>query len=766
MVQKSFKGMLLELLYQLLLHNPSLFDRVEGTYERLVTVQRTLKPEWDLESLKSSLLDALTKDGRRLVKSQLIFFIDALDENQNSNDNREIVSFLQELAEQVLSSNTDATSEDITTGHQVSGVKICIASRDWLVFQNALGNHPRIPSFAMDKFTTGDIRLYAQEMLGKAASGDSSSPESQASQDFSRFLENMVEQITAKAHGVFIWVRIVVQEVGQLIESGSSMSMIEDELSEFPEEIQDLYEWTMRRISPRFGVESLVACRILLASMQPLTLEALHCATRAAITGGYEDTNRIRQIQWLKSRTGGLIEEIDESPHLRNSRYPKLQFIHQTAQEFVRRGMPGVIAEEIVPDVTKADGNFLIYVAIAASHPPYPPLLATLAPYMFDYLRALDQSVFDGGVYDRLKDPNREFLLRYHRNGLFRGDTLLWPGWHSGTMTLSSTCPVDVSQVQYYCESFETGEFKLWLLKLLSHLQIEDWRVIALILQDVTYIFTYTIFDGLSREAADDILHLAALGPRVTPCTTVRRTQMTRYLLEGSRVKLMYQPRADFSLPERLMICINHPSLEDVDLLLLAHLMLAYSPPPADFLVSMKVVPVRVGVNFDRESPFSRRGKATLFLDDPYATVLGYELPTISTSYTSEEPGYQFSVPVLEICALLTDERWVALLGGYFDIDSLIKSKYTRWRLKLALVLRMRNAISIRGWRECIYQQLEDQSTDDYRVHWLEESRTSGICSIIGGMALGSVACPGIYRAGFEPSLGPGLKPIPGDLPS
>ncbi|KAB5547154.1 hypothetical protein GE09DRAFT_1288834 [Coniochaeta sp. 2T2.1] len=390
LAQKSFKGMFVELLFQLLADKPRLFldSRIGTLYRRLLRSHRMRKLEWDVDTLEEAILSALSPPASQLSRTPIryIFFIDALDENANRAEHKMMLSFIRHLA--IIADNLPHYPDDM--------IKVCLASRPWPVFQNEFGHNPRIPSFAIHEFTSGDIQSYTNQHLLESARRTSSLA------NYQRSMGDLAVEVCKKAHGVFVWVRLVVEELCRNLQDGSTMAMLEDVLSRLPEELQDLYEYTMTRIPAEYDLETLIACQILMSSLTPLTLEALHCATLVVMSGYYQATDADTRAAWLTSRTGGLIEEVEvtgrgstatdatvDGDHI-------VQLIHQTAEEFVRKGIPG-LSTLSSQDFVEDEGSIFIFRAIAAQHPPFSPL-RNLARQFLHHLRTIDE-ILDGEEY-------------------------------------------------------------------------------------------------------------------------------------------------------------------------------------------------------------------------------------------------------------------------------------------------------------------------------------------------------------------------------
>ncbi|KAI0596694.1 hypothetical protein F4775DRAFT_282821 [Biscogniauxia sp. FL1348] len=385
--QKSLHGMLRELVYQLLLQFPAYFNCIRPHYESLVLESRSKRPNWDFTSLKECLLSLSELPIEGPVRSRFILFIDALDENEFAKENIELVAIMKQLSDSFTREEGNASGNIL---------KICLASRPWPLFQKAFGNNPRIHKFAIHEFTRPDIEGYTSHHLTWAMSGLYKPSESG--------VEQVVKAVVEKAHGVFIWVRIVVQHICQTIIDGGFFPNIEGYITTLPEELDELYRFTMARINPEYGLESLVCFRIMLCSLTQLTLKALHSATTACtdhLPRASGLTSLQQQLAWLKSRTGGLIEVVEPMNDPDN---PLVQLIHQTAQKFVQGGLTGLNRTSFEPLWLDLDGNYLIYTAILNKgfHEPESSL-ADGSMDRFEYLRALDAALDRDNHY---KDPS------------------------------------------------------------------------------------------------------------------------------------------------------------------------------------------------------------------------------------------------------------------------------------------------------------------------------------------------------------------------
>lgn len=209
-----------------------------------------------------------------------------------------------------------------------------------------------------------------------------------------------------RANGVFVWIRVVVENSRRHIIDGTSITVLREKILEYPDELGQLYEYTVNRIPEDYLKELQVALKVMYSSRTALTLTELYVMTQMCIRRPPADDFQASQqtIAWLTSRSGGLIEEITISPPPNTSDQPQLgtasrvQFIHQTVQDFVRTGINGLPEVTNEGDTTvDQPGHYLIAYALLQKQPPHSSLTA-LAKDIFSYLRDCED------VWDTLND--------------------------------------------------------------------------------------------------------------------------------------------------------------------------------------------------------------------------------------------------------------------------------------------------------------------------------------------------------------------------
>lgn len=411
LVQKSLRGMLMELLHQVLEQYPRSFELIRPIFVNL----KRLKQDWDVRSLSQALLHIPhippAVPGRR---DRITLFVDALDENQNQDDNNNLLSIFQDLS---------AAYRSVRVKGDAPVLKICLASRPWPIFRQRLGDDPRVASFAIHDFTAKDIEIYTKSQLLTTKNMLKSSGERQ------KAISQLSSYIASRARGVFIWVRVVVDNLRQDIVDGTAIESLRGIIHEYPEELDDMYKFTLKRVREPYRPETMILFKAMLASRIPLTALQLYTITNICMglpqlnhgsTEGYAEI-----LSWLASRSGGLIELVAtggeelypaapdagaEKPHrelqsdFSTGPDPHAEFLHQTVQDFVRKSLNDTLEiAELTSSVAQLSGSRLLALACLDRHPPHPQL-RKLAEDIFSYLRVVE------GEEDEAKGPQMTWL--------------------------------------------------------------------------------------------------------------------------------------------------------------------------------------------------------------------------------------------------------------------------------------------------------------------------------------------------------------------
>lgn len=315
-LQRNLRGILLNLLYQLLSDNQHVLDPVLNTIPGLSL--KEIDGDWTLEELERTMMESLTAIATRPV----LMFLDGLDEFGSPNtsvadDPRTLLALVKRLS-------------------AIDNVKICVSSRPEPFFKNELGSFWNL---RLQDLTRSDMDKYAKAQLLSNEIGD---PENQ------KEYQELVDKICAMSEGVFLWTALAVRSLLRGLTNEDDISDLHARVEKMPKglyalykdmwerlnEDQDLYKkeaaqyfqlvvhwWRMP--SHKFGGR----CTIfhLLASLNPAISRACinndNNSLPPDIEGACQKLGRRVEI-----RSAGLLEYGDQG---------SIDFIHRSALEFL-----------------------------------------------------------------------------------------------------------------------------------------------------------------------------------------------------------------------------------------------------------------------------------------------------------------------------------------------------------------------------------------------------------------------------------------------
>ncbi|UKZ70704.1 uncharacterized protein TrAtP1_011676 [Trichoderma atroviride] len=237
--QRSHYNMLLSILYEILHQDEGFFYHQFQTEYRTQQLEK-LPSTWDYDSLKEMLKSL--QDYRTNKRYYLI--IDAIDESE-PNDRREILGLLFDLCSKMK--------------HSV--VKIFIASRPVAQLES---RRDQFHSFIkLDAETRSDIYNYAQSQLHGLNSTE--------------LLTQATTHILENAQGVFLWVKLISEQLIKAHEEGLSEEEIFRLLKQLPTELEDLYKLMLEKMEHN-NASLLYGARMfefILFARRPLTVDEL-----------------------------------------------------------------------------------------------------------------------------------------------------------------------------------------------------------------------------------------------------------------------------------------------------------------------------------------------------------------------------------------------------------------------------------------------------------------------------------------------------------
>ncbi|VUC31189.1 unnamed protein product [Clonostachys rosea] len=337
LAQKSFEGLLRSVLSQILEAQPKscVFFReiVEATFPTLVerwkqhAASNSQVSDSGVEILEippDSWTQRLLKDCLKAVMLQnkidmdIFLLFDALDEYDGPPE------FIADFLKKLISTKSRTR------------VKILFSSRPWKIFQDEF---ELCPGFEIQKHTENDIRQYILNCITPETPGEEA-------------LLELTEDIVRRSRGVFLWVKLVLQELtftaSKSLSEGTDSQMLGPKLHEkltmLPDQLDKFYDAIIDRLPDMYRWETYVLLESLIRSrVKIITGNALEILALSRATNTKEATRLFKKemqedmsakelrIQNIKTLSGGLIEIIDDG----ESRY--LQLMHQTVYEFVER---------------------------------------------------------------------------------------------------------------------------------------------------------------------------------------------------------------------------------------------------------------------------------------------------------------------------------------------------------------------------------------------------------------------------------------------
>jgi ankyrin repeat domain-containing protein 50 len=210
-LQRSHYNMLQSILYDILNQDEAFFYHHFQTEYR-VQRHRDLRVDWDYASLKKVLKSLQDHSAAK----RLYLIIDAVDESED-HDRRDILNMLFELCSKT----------------KYCIVKAFVASRP--VGQLELRRSQFHNFIRLQDETKSDISSFARSLLGGL--------------NLTHVLAQAAEYIVENAQGVFLWVKLVGEELLAYEEEGYSEEQIFEFLKRLPTELEDLYKRMFERMS-------------------------------------------------------------------------------------------------------------------------------------------------------------------------------------------------------------------------------------------------------------------------------------------------------------------------------------------------------------------------------------------------------------------------------------------------------------------------------------------------------------------------------------
>lgn len=333
--QMTQRGLLISLLHQILEQCPDIAPLAcPDRWESLSLFGEELLP-WKDQELHDTLY-RVTKNIAQ-TNSTVVLFVDGLDEFQGKPE--ELISLFKDIVDS-------------------SDIKICVASRPWVEFQDAFQHRP---SLMLEQLTYDDIKSFVTSRFNCEPMF------AQLRLREEEFADQLIENIVAKGAGVFLWVTFVVSSLITGMSSGDRVSDFMRRLDQLPPDLSKLYEKILLSLDQFYLDHAAQLFSLVRTSSEPMNLVlasfvdeddpdfALRHSSRPLLedeTVLRMDTMRRR----INSRSKGLLEikgplytpegfKYDDP--LDHSRYT-VQYLHRTVKDYVESDEAQTILQSAV----------------------------------------------------------------------------------------------------------------------------------------------------------------------------------------------------------------------------------------------------------------------------------------------------------------------------------------------------------------------------------------------------------------------------------
>ncbi|KAF4909270.1 hypothetical protein CGCF415_v006132 [Colletotrichum fructicola] len=245
-IQRSLNGLLRSLLFSILIQKPLLIPKFMPNRCEQLSVEHpsTQLGPWTQAELQA-ILKRIGADQDELP-ARICFFIDGLDEYDG--DHIDICHTLKELSQNPF-------------------VKVCVSSRPWNVFEDALGGD-KTSKLYMQELSRRDIWRYTSSCLKSHARWNMLLRD-----NGSEAVTLLVEDVVNRSNGVWLWVVLVVRLLQEGLTNDDSMYDLERRLHSFPSDLYDFFWHVLVTVDPFYNEKMAGTLSLALEADEPQPLE-------------------------------------------------------------------------------------------------------------------------------------------------------------------------------------------------------------------------------------------------------------------------------------------------------------------------------------------------------------------------------------------------------------------------------------------------------------------------------------------------------------
>jgi hypothetical protein len=264
--------------------------------------------------------DEVTCAFRSLVKGagtqyRLFFFIDGLDEYGGDHD--QLLAMVQSLS-----------SPDIKT---------CVSSRAWPVFEDGFRGRP---SLRLEAITYGDIKHYVTSRFTNSPGFQERRLETPSE------INQLIEAITSKASGVFLWVRLVTDSLLKGLAEGDRLEELRERLNDIPDDLEKLFWKILTNVDQERREHVSQLLQIMRGSLEQLSVldfsyaddpdpDVVGKALYGAPDPQQAEGRARRMRRRLKVCCKGLLEA--EAEHQQPITLAHVTYLHRTVRDYLER---------------------------------------------------------------------------------------------------------------------------------------------------------------------------------------------------------------------------------------------------------------------------------------------------------------------------------------------------------------------------------------------------------------------------------------------
>lgn len=253
-LQKSFNGLLRAVLWQLFSNAPEIIP----TFVTSAIWSRANSASTSSNDIRWDSVE-LIRIVTAVVEAKMwytFFLIDGLDEFEGTDQERDDFMTL------------------IHTLSSFQHVKLCVSSRPSNIFQDAF---ERSPKLRLEEHTKNDICHYIDQELNAQHRFE------WLRKDDPSLAQELIDLVTNRASGVFLWVRLVVYELVKALRDGDNIPQLLRSVEFIPGDLDEYFAQMMDSIEPRHHKEASTILQLALhqehqfTSLHPLRLIDVMC---------------------------------------------------------------------------------------------------------------------------------------------------------------------------------------------------------------------------------------------------------------------------------------------------------------------------------------------------------------------------------------------------------------------------------------------------------------------------------------------------------